>query len=271
MLGTDMWDPTQYLRFEAERARPFFDLLAQVAATAPATVVDLGCGTGALTEQLSDRWPAAHVLGLDSSPEMIDEARKLAVPGRLEFALSDLRDWTPVQPVDVLVSHATLQWVPGHLDLFPRLVAAVAPGGWLAVQVPGNFSSPTHVELTALCRSPRWKDRLQEVADQHPSVAEPGDYLRRLADLGCAVDVWETTYLHVLTGADPVLEWMRGTALRPVLAALTEDEQPEFLASYAATLRAAYPPQSLGAQDATVVPYRRIFMVARRPDGGARS
>ncbi len=260
-----MWDPEQYNRFGSERARPFMDLMARVDELAPARVVDLGCGTGALTARLSERWPAARVLGLDSSPQMIEQARRLAVPGRLEFMLADLRDWTPEQPVDVLVSHATLQWVPGHIELLPRFVRAVTSGGWLAIQVPGNFSSPSHTELQALYTSPRWRDRLRVVADRLPSSAEPQVYLARLANLGREVDVWETTYLHVLTGPDPVLEWMKGTALRPVLAVLEGEERAEFLAAYAARLRAAYPSQRLGSQSATVVPYRRIFAVARVP------
>jgi trans-aconitate 2-methyltransferase len=260
-----MWDPAQYLRFGSERARPFLDLMARIHEEAPARVVDLGCGTGALTAWLSERWPAARVLGLDSSPEMIERARRLCIPGRLEFVLADLREWTPEQPVDVLVSHATLQWVPGHIDLLPRFVAAITSGGWLAIQVPGNFSSPSHTELTALCTSPRWRDRLREIADRHPSSAEPVAYLSRLVELGCEADVWETTYFHVLTGPDPVLEWMKGTALRPVLAVLQGEEREEFLADYAARMRAAYPPQRLGSQPATVVPYRRIFAVARVP------
>jgi trans-aconitate 2-methyltransferase len=259
-----IWDPAQYLRFATERARPFWDLLARVDATEPAHVVDLGCGTGGLTAGLAQRWPEARVLGLDSSPEMIEQARQLEVPGRLEFVLADLRDWSPAHPVDVLVSHATLQWVAGHLALLPRLVAAVAGGGWLAIQVPGNFASPSHRELQALCASPRWRERLQAVADRYPSSAEPADYLARLADLGCAVDVWETTYLHVLTGPDPVVEWLKGTALRPVVTVLDADEQAEFLAGYAARMRAAYPPQPIGAVEATVMPFRRIFAVARR-------
>jgi trans-aconitate 2-methyltransferase len=257
------WDPAQYLRFGAERARPFLDLMSRVDAEAPAEVVDLGCGPGELTAWLSERWPAALVSGIDSSPEMIDRAGKLAAPGRLEFVRADLRDWTPGRPVDVLVSHATLQWVPDHLELLPRLVAAVAPGGWLAIQVPGNFASPTHTELRALCLSARWRERLQEVAAWWPASAEPIDYLTRLAGLGCAVDVWESTYLHVLTGPDPVVEWMKGTALRPVLAVLDPDELAEFLGTYASAMRAAYPPRQLGPASATVVPYRRIFAVAR--------
>jgi trans-aconitate 2-methyltransferase len=259
-----IWDPAQYLRFATERARPFWDLLARVDVTEPARVVDLGCGTGRLTARLAERWPQARVQGLDSSPEMIEQARQLAIPGRLEFVLADLRDWVPAQPVDVLVSNATLQWVAGHLDLLPQLVAAVAPGGWLAIQVPGNFASPSHTELQALCASPRWRDRLQVVADRYPSSAEPIDYLARLANLGCAVDVWEATYLHVLTGPDPVVEWIKGTALRPVVAVLDVDDQAAFLAAYAARMRAAYPPQSLGGVEVTVMPFRRIFAVARR-------
>jgi trans-aconitate 2-methyltransferase len=162
--------------------------------------------------------------------------------------------------VDVLVSNAALQWVPGHAELLAGFVAALTPGGELAFQVPGNLGAPSHTLLARLRDEPRWRDRLGPGADRSPVVLRPADYLDRLARLGCVVDAWETTYLHVLTGTDPVLEWVRGTALRPVLTALPPAEAAEFEAEYGALLRDAYPPGPAG----TVLPFRRIFVVAQR-------
>ena len=255
-----MWDPDVYQRYARERGRPFDDLVAQVRAQAPRTVVDLGCGPGDRTATLLQRWPGAVVTGVDSSPEMVADATGRAVPGRLEFVQADLRTWRSPEPVDVVLSNATLQWLPDHLDLLPALVDAVAPGGWLAFQVPADFAGPSHALLAAQRLSTRWRDLVGAGADRALAVHEPAVYLAALADLGLAVDVWETTYLHLLAGEDAVLEWTRGTALRPVLAALDEGEQAEFLAEYGAALRASYPRQPHG----TVLPFRRIFAVAQR-------
>jgi trans-aconitate 2-methyltransferase len=253
------WDPAQYLRFADHRSRPFAELLARVAADEPSYVVDLGCGPGGLTATLAERWPGALVVGVDSSAEMVASAQEHAVAGRLEFVQADLREWTPDRPVDVLVSNATLQWVPGHLELLPALVDRLAPDGWLAVQVPGNFDEPSHTELADLRRSPRWRDLVGEGA-QRAGSHPPHTYLERLADLGLVADVWETTYLQVLAGEDAVLEWTKGTALRPVLAALGPEDTEEFVADYAERLRRAYPRRSYG----TVMPFRRIFFVAHK-------
>ena len=260
------WDPQEYLRFSDERGRPFRDLLARVPAAEPGYVVDLGCGPGNLTATLADRWPDAAVVGVDSSAEMIHRAQAEYGDdgGRwraqaLSFQEADLRTWRPERPVDVLVSNATLQWVPGHLDLLDDLVGVVRPGGWLAFQVPGNFAEPSHTELAAVRDSDRWRDRLAGAELARPWVAEPDVYLERLAAHSATVDVWETTYLQVLVGEDAVLRWMQGTGLRPVLSELNGAEQAEFLAEYGARLRLAYPRRSFG----TVLPYRRIFVVAQ--------
>lgn len=254
-----MWDPAQYLRFDAERSRPFFDLLGQVDAE-PSRVVDLGCGAGNLTVTLLERWPQASVLGIDNSPEMIAAAGAHAVAGRLEFELGDLAAWEPDWPVGVIVSNAVLQWVPGHRRLIPVLAGFLSEGGTLAFQVPGNFDQPSHTILRSLRTSARWADRLREGADRGASVADPGDYLADLHDAGLVPTVWETTYLQVLPGEDPVLEWMKGTALRPVLAALGEEDGGRFCEEMAPLLRSAYPPGPAG----TVLPFRRIFAVGRR-------
>jgi trans-aconitate 2-methyltransferase len=253
------WDPGQYERYADERSRPFFELAGRVGADRPRRVVDLGCGTGALTATLAHRWPVARIEGLDRSPDMIAEAAARAIPDRLSFAVDDVTRWRPDQPVDVIVSNAVLQWIPGHADLLPAWVAALAPGGWLAFQVPGNDGAPSHLILDELRAAPRWRDALRGAAPG-PRVLEPEAYLALLAGLGCSVDAWETTYLHVLQGPDPVLEWVKGTALRPVVTALEGAEREAFLAEYAARLREAYPARSFG----TVLPFRRLFVVARR-------
>lgn len=255
------WDPEQYLRFEDERARPFEDLLARVPHPSPATVVDLGCGPGNVTAVLAEQWPDAHILGIDNSKEMIDRAREYEVPGRLEFAVQDLRDWQPEEPVDVLITSATLHWVPGHLSLLSRFIDYLGPGGVFAFHVPGNFRQPSHTLLEELAASERWKEVLGPVVPNLPSSAEPAEYLKTLLATGARVDVWETTYLHVLRGPDAVLQWISGTGLRPVLAALEANgpsEVEEFKKSYAALLRAAYPRDS---EDRTIFPFRRIFGV----------
>lgn len=260
--GRAAWDPAQYLRFGGERSRPFADLLARVDATDPRRVVDLGCGEGRLTASLAARWPRARITGVDSSPEMLAAARSDADPGRVTFALGDVRDWRPDGSVDVVLSNAVLHWVPGHEELLARWAAWLAPGGRLAVQVPGNFRAPTHALLAELCRSPRWADRLAEAAPRPDAVLEPAGYLAALESAGLAADVWETTYVHVLTGPDPVLGWVRSTVLRPVLARLDADDAAELVAQYAAVLRDAYPPRPDGS---TVLPFRRVFGVGSRP------
>ena len=251
------WDPTTYLEFSDERSRPFVDLLSRVRAADPRTVVDLGCGPGQLTATLAQRWPNAQVRGLDSSPSMIERAGEHA-GDRMSFSVVDARDWRPESPVDVLVSNATLQWIPGHRALLAGWVEALAPGGWLAFQVPGNFEEPSHRLLHELAAEPRFAEATRDV--EAPSSFDAETYLGDLATLGLSVEAWETTYLHVLSGEDPVFRWISGTGARPVLQALNDDLRAVFEAEYRARLRRAYPPQPFG----TVLPFRRIFVVAQR-------
>ena len=252
-----VWDPVTYLEFAGERSRPFLDLLSRVKAAHPSLVVDLGCGPGQLTASLADRWPDAQILGLDSSPEMIKQSVEFA-RHRVSFQVQDLRDWRPEAPVDVIISNATLQWVPGHRGLMPDLVKALSQDGWLAFQVPGNFGEPSHQLLRQLAADVRYAPMLTEVT--WPSSADAASYLADLAGLGCAVDAWETTYLHVLTGPNPVFRWISGTGARPVLQALPDDLRAQFIAEYQELLNAAYPAREHG----TVLPFHRIFVVAER-------
>jgi trans-aconitate 2-methyltransferase len=251
------WDPDRYLTYADERGRPFVELVARVAADEVGTVVDLGCGPGNLTALLAERWPAATVVGVDSSAEMVERAR--ADRPELEFRVGDLREWRPERPVDVLVSNATLQWVPGHLDLLPRLVGAVRPGGWFAFQVPGNFDEPSHTLRRELAAEPAYAEHTRDVAT--PDAHDAATYLRVLQGLGCEVDAWETTYLHVLHGEDPVFTWVSGTGARPTLQALPDDLRPRFEDELKRRLRAAYPDDGAGV----VLPFRRVFVVARTP------
>ncbi|MEV4434029.1 trans-aconitate 2-methyltransferase [Streptomyces sp. NPDC049585] len=267
-VATPSWDPGQYLRHSGPRTRPFHDLLARIPdlpgqGRRPARIADLGCGAGNVTALLTARWPDADVLGLDNSPEMLAEARAYC-GDRITFAHADLTTWVPDGPYDLIVSNAALQWVPGHARSFATWTKALTPGGTLAFQVPGNGDAPSHALLRELCASPRWHDRLGEAGRRRVDVLAPQEYLDRLTRLGCTVDAWETTYVHVLQGEDPVLDWIRGTGLRPALTALADDAEATaaFLAEYAALLREAYPRRPYG----TPFPFRRVFVVARKPD-----
>lgn len=251
------WDVSQYTRYADERGRAFLDLVTRIDAAAPRRVVDLGCGPGNLTALLASRWPAARIEGVDSSAEMIAQAA--SVPG-VCFGISSIEDWQPDADVDVVVSNAALQWVPGHAALLRRWVAALPSAAWLAWQVPGNFAAPSHQLMRALASSDRWAPLLGDALRHHDEVLEPAAYAYLLQEAGWSADVWETTYLHVLPGPDPVLEWVRGTGLRPVLAMLSEADAAEFEAEYTAQLRSAYPCGPAG----TVFGFRRVFAVGHK-------
>ncbi len=257
------WDATAYDRFGAHRARPVADLLARVGATSPRLVVDLGCGTGASTRPLADRWPYARVVGVDASPEMLEKAR--TTDQRIDWIQADLVTWDPPAPPDVVLTNAVLQWIPGHLDLVRDWVGRLAPGGWFALQVPGNAHTTSHTLMRELVAGmPEAEELLPQLLDK-TGVGEPEDYAAALHAAGCVdVDAWETTYLHILDPdgrlENPVLEWMRGTGLRPLLGRLPAEREEAFLEQYAAGVAAAHPRTAMGV----LMPFRRIFAVGRR-------
>ncbi|MEU4802615.1 trans-aconitate 2-methyltransferase [Actinosynnema sp. NPDC023587] len=246
-----MWDPVRYLAFADHRSRPFHDLVARIGAVSPRRVVDLGCGPGNLTGALVTRWPTAVVEALDSSPEMVAAARERGLDARVQ----DVTTWMPGADTDVVVTNAVLQWVPGHEALVRRWVDALPSGAWLGMQVPGNSDAPSHAVTRALiARSWPWLTGLVPVSP----VLGPEGYADVLA--AAEVDAWETTYLQRLTGTDAVLEWLTGTTLRPVRAALDDAAWAEFRARLAPLLRAEYPQRPDGT---TWFPFRRVFAVAR--------
>ncbi|GAA2349931.1 trans-aconitate 2-methyltransferase [Saccharopolyspora halophila] len=253
-----MWDPGEYLAFSDHRARPAHELMARVGAASPRRVVDLGCGAGNLTHLLADRWPDAELEALDSSPDMVRAARERGVPARV----GDVRAWRPGPDVDVVLCNAVLQWVPEHVQLLRGWIPDLPAGAWFAFQVPGNFDAPSHNIIRELAGSSRWGERLREVPLRKDAVLDPQDYADIAADAGAAVDAWETTYVQAMRGENPVLEWVAGTALRPIRAALDDAEWELFRAELAPELAAAYPRRSDGV---TWFAFRRVFVVAQRP------
>lgn len=254
------WDPTLYLAFDDHRARPFHDLLARIGPVSPRRVVDLGCGPGHLTALLSARWPDAQVTAFDASAEMVDAARARGI----DAEQADAVDWMPAPDTDVVITNAVLHWVRSHPELLPRWIAALPAGAWFALQVPGNMAAPSHTLARQLATEDRWRGVL--TWHDETAVPEPAAYAELLAGTGADVDVWETTYLHRLTGPDPVLRWISSTTLRPVRDILSEPDYAAFRAGLAPRLLQAYPPRPDGT---TWFPFRRIFAVARTPGGPA--
>jgi len=253
------WDPNQYRRYSDYRLRPALDLIERIPVAAPRSIIDLGCGTGNVTRLLARRWPEASVVGLDHSPEMLAEA-KPGEPDAIQWVQADLRDWQPDREADLVFSNATLHWVPDHRALFPKLIRWIGPGGALAVQMPRSWGLASHrLMRETLAELELGSPDLRYSLETEP-VETPQTYYTILAPLVRHIDLWETEYLQALEGPDPVLEWVKGTGLRPVLLALAGEERNRFLKEYGARLRIAYPPTSDGR---TLYPFRRLFVVAQ--------
>lgn len=255
-----LWDPAQYLRFGDARLRPALDLLARVPLAAPARVADLGCGPGTVTRILKQRFPGAEVTGIDSSAAMLAQAREHA-PG-CGFEIAGFADWVPSVPPDLIFSNAALHWTGAHATLFPLLLGRIAPGGVLAVQMPAMHGAPLRRLQQEVAATGPWAARLREVPDPARAILDVRDYWDILRPRAAAVEIWETTYLHVLEGEDPVVEWAAGSSLRPYLSALPPEMHGPFRAAYAAALRPHYPRQPDGT---TLLPFRRLFLLVSCP------
>ena len=253
------WSAAQYVKFEAERNRPIFDLIARIPDVEVKTAVDIGCGPGNSTELLQARLPAARVTGLDSSDDMIAAARK-RLPG-IDFQVADIASWQAETPVDLILANAVLQWLPDHETLFPRLVGILNSGGVLAVQMPDNLDEPSHRLMREIAADGPWADKLADAADSRAERRPAEWYYGILKDLA-EVDIWRTTYYHALDGgADAIVEWFKGSGLRPFLAPLDEDERAAFLDRYCREIAEAY---SVFPDDKVLLPFPRLFIVARR-------
>lgn len=253
------WNPDLYRRFEDERTRPARELLARVPLTAPERVYDLGCGPGNSTELLVERFPGAVVVGTDNSEPMLVSARK-RLPG-CRFELSDIATWQPQAPADLIYSNAALQWVGGHEALIPRLLAALAPGGVLAIQMPDNREEPTHRSMREVAAMAPWSARIGEAAKVRTRILALGDYYDLLAPVSTEVDVWRTAYQHPMDSPAKIVEWVSGTGLKPFVDPLPEAERQGFLAEYEARIAKAYPPRADGK---LLLAFPRMFIVARR-------
>ena len=256
------WDPTLYLKFSDHRLRPALELLDRVPIASPSAIYDLGCGHGRLTRLMAERWPAARVHGLDNSKEML--AKAAADGPDLTWIEADLHQWQPELAPELLYSNAALQWLDGHEVLFPRLIGLLAPGGCLAVQMPLSWGMPSHRLMRETLadggpggRSLGTEELCRGVARKW--VEDADVYYDWLVGRAKTLDIWETEYLQVLEGADPVLEWVKGTGLRPILNGLGDTERATFLEEYARRLRTAYP---MRADGRTLYPFRRLFIVA---------
>ncbi len=251
------WDPTQYLKFAGERLQPAIDLLQRIPLASPAMVVDMGCGAGNLTPLFRARWPDAKITGVDSSPEMLAKAR--AQYPQASYVEASFAEWRPPEPVDLLYSNAALHWLGDHETLFLSLFSIVKPGGYMAVQMPRNFAAPSHTNILAAAEAGPWAPKLLPLLRRNP-VAEPGFYWRLLHGKAAELHIWETEYTQVLSGENPVAEFTKGSALKPLLDALGAEEGAAFEADYRARIAKAYPKEANGS---TLFPFRRLFILAR--------
>jgi trans-aconitate 2-methyltransferase len=250
------WDACQYLQFEAERTRPAADLLARVAGGAR-RVVDLGCGPGNSTELLAARFPDAELTGIDNSEDMLAKARK-RLP-KIRFVRGDVATWQADAPIDVIFANAVMQWIPRHIAVMSHLIDQLATGGRLAVQMPDNLDERTHALMREIAGQAPFAAKLAAATASREPLGAFEDYYAALAPRSARVDLWRTTYAHVLAGPAAIVEWVKGTGLRPFLDPLSPDEQGEYLARYGAAIDKAHPPLPDGR---ALLRFPRLFIVA---------
>jgi trans-aconitate 2-methyltransferase len=252
------WDANQYLRFTDQRLRPAIDLLMHLPEFDAASIYDLGCGTGHITELIAKRWANAKVIGLDNSAEMLAKAKGI---GGIEWQQADLATWRPSTPIDLIYSNATLQWLPNHRELFPRLIKSIRKGGYLAVQMPHNHGAASHQAIIETAEKGPWSSTLTPLIASMPSAESPETYYELLRDFTDSLDIWETEYLQVLEGEYAVAEWTKGSVLKPLLDALEPNLREKFFSAYAKRVSSAYRRLPSGH---TLFPFRRIFIIAQR-------
>jgi trans-aconitate 2-methyltransferase len=253
------WSSTQYLKFEDERSRPAAELVARVQLESPKRIVDIGCGPGNSTELLVKRWPGAHVAGFDTSDNMLEAAGK-RLP-QTAFFKADAATWEADADVDLIYSNATFQWVPGHLDVLERLLRALKPGGVLAVQMPDNLREPSHMAMEEAAGDGPWAGKLVSAGLARDPLPAKQVYYDRLAPLSASFDIWHTIYTHPQNGPEGIVEWVKGTGLRPYLEPLDAAEREGYLAAYEARIAKAYPPRVDGK---VLLWFPRLFIVAVR-------
>jgi trans-aconitate 2-methyltransferase len=251
-----VWNPDVYMKFGDLRTRPALELASRCGTIAEGLIYDLGCGPGNSTQILAALNPGARLIGVDNSPEMLGRAAQEGPQGAF-WVEADLKNWTAPEPAALIFSNAAYHWLEGHDRLFPRLLDSLAPGGKLAIQMPQNFQAPSHVLMRQIAAQEPFRETLAPVL-LHDPVGTPQDYYDMLAPLTSSIDIWETEYAQILEGDDPVFNWVSGTALRPLMAALNDAEQARFATKYKAALRQAYPKQADGK---TLFPFKRIFLV----------
>lgn len=253
------WNAGQYLKFEDERTRPAIDLIRRVPLTEIRRAVDIGCGPGNSTELIVNRYPDAHVLGLDNSPDMLAKAR-----GRLpevRFEEADIATWKPDERYDLIFANAVLQWLPDHKRLLARLASSLEGGGCLAVQMPNNLQEPSHRLMRKVAQQGPWAEKLEDASVSREEIGSFADYYSWLLEARCSVDIWQTTYVHPLADAAAIVEWLKGTGLRPYLDPLSPEEQSRFLDQYHTEIENAYPAQPDGR---VLLRFPRLFFVAQK-------
>jgi trans-aconitate 2-methyltransferase len=253
------WNARQYLKFEDERTRPPRDLLAQVPLQNPRLVFDLGCGPGNSTELLVERYPDADVAGVDSSPDMLRKARE-RLP-QCTFLQADIATWSVPEGADLLFANASFQWIPDHPRVLRRLLEALPMGGVLAVQMPDNTREPSHALQREVAATGPWADNPDIKAAPRDNLPAPEEYYDLLGPVCSRIDIWHITYNHALPSAQAIVEWFKGSALQPYLAALDEPAREQFLAAYGDKLAAAYKPCFDGK---VLLRFPRLFIVAAR-------